>query len=124
MPGLTKEDLRSRVKRLQATLASGQTVLVSAAVSGMEIHVSGIRLFNTQSGVVQTVTVETNNSAGTATVRERAEVVGEAVTMPVVELGNDDVEDPYIILRNGTNLTARSSTSGQIEATVKFWRSM
>lgn len=115
---LTKEQIRNRVRVNQVTLSTSRGDLFTAVPERQIRNIVWIGIMG--DGTSRTVEIEKTEEDGTHTMKFDNIPVPPADQVPVPEGWNFDIENPFMTLEGGTNLTGISS-AGSPELTVIYW---
>jgi len=119
MSGLSKEQIRQRLRIRQVTLGTSRVDLFPSAVPERKLrYVIGIWING--DGASRTVEIEKTEEDGSHTMLFDNVPVPPADQVPVPKGWNFDIENPFMVCEGGTNLTAVAS-AGSPECTVIYW---
>lgn len=117
--GLTREEIRDRLRVYQATLGVARVDLFAAAVPERKIrNIVWIGIMG--DGTSRTVEIEKTEEDATHTMKFDNIPVPPADLIRIPDGWKFDIENPFMTLEGGTNLTGISSL-GAPELTIIYW---
>ncbi|MBA7669340.1 hypothetical protein ES703_77470 [subsurface metagenome] len=116
-------ELRGKIKTVRKILASGFATVVSGAISGEIRHIVSIRGSPLVSGNYEVVSaVVASGASGDSTGAIRYDEFSKWPDSPV-KIGNeDDLISSVETLELGDKLDMRTSESGKVSASVRYWK--
>jgi len=117
--GLTKEQIRERLRVQQRWITDSRTDIFASAV-GEKVtrYIVNVRLFgdNTSNRIAK---FEKKEEDGTYTMKYSYIHIGQTTNVKLQD--NSDFEKPILILHGGSNLTGSILVGASVAATVEYW---
>jgi len=116
---VTREQIMDRVRVRQVTIGTSRTDIFAAAVSENKTRYIVMIVINGD-GTSRTVEIEKTEEDASHTMLFDNVPIPPASQVPVPEGWQFDIENPFMTLEGGTNLTAIAS-AGAPELTIIYW---